>query len=40
MEALTGLVEARPEADGLAFVVTVETDQPGMTEKGGEGRDY
>lgn len=33
MEALTGLVEARLEADGLPFLVTVEIDQPGMPEK-------
>jgi len=36
IEALTGLVEARLEADGLPIAVTVEIDQPGMPEKGGE----
>jgi len=33
IEALTGLVEARLEADGLPIAVTVEIDQPGMPEK-------
>jgi hypothetical protein len=32
MEKLTGFFEARLEADGLAFVVTVDIEPPGMPE--------
>ena len=33
MENLTGLFEARLEADGLAFIVTLSIDPPGIPEE-------